>query len=117
MVHQHFMLISNYAIAENIVLGIEPQKKLLGVLPTGDLAGAHDRIRKPSPQYGLEVDPTAKTEDINVSTQQRAKILKMLYRNAEILIFDEPTAMLTPQEIDSLLEIIKTYATAAKESS
>ncbi|MEG2676814.1 MAG: ABC transporter ATP-binding protein, partial [Oscillospiraceae bacterium] len=107
MVHQHFKLVSNYTIAENIVLGIEPQKKLFGFLPTVDLTGVYDRIRKLSKQYGLEVDPTAKIEDINVSTQQRAEILKMLYRDAEILIFDEPTAVLTPQEIDYLLEIIK----------
>lgn len=114
MVHQHFKLVSNYTIAENIVLGIEPQKKLLGFLPAVDLSGAHDRIRKLSKQYGLEVDPAAKIEDINVSTQQRAEILKMLYRDAEILIFDEPTAVLTPQEIDYLLEIIKNLRDGGK---
>lgn len=114
MVHQHFKLLNNYTIAENIVLGIEPQKKLLGFLPVVDLTVAHDKIRKLSKQYGLEVDPAAKIEDVNVSTQQRAEILKMLYRDAEILIFDEPTAVLTPQEIDYLLEIIKNLRDGGK---
>ena len=114
MVHQHFKLVQNYTITENIVLGIEPVKKALGFLPTVNLTEAHERIRALSKQYGLEVEPTDKIEDINVSTQQRAEILKMLYRDAEILIFDEPTAVLTPQEIDYLLNIIKNLRDGGK---
>lgn len=107
MVHQHFKLVSNYTIAENIVMGMEPVKKVLGFLPTVDRKRANDEIRALSEKYGLAVNPTDVIRDINVSTQQRVEILKMLYREAEILIFDEPTAVLTPQEIDFLLEIIK----------
>ena len=106
MVHQHFKLISNYTIAQNIVLGIEPKKRLLGFLPTVDIKKANRDIAELSRRYGLEVDPTQKIEDVGVSVQQRVEILKMLYREAEILIFDEPTAMLTPQEIEFLLKII-----------
>ncbi len=107
MVHQHFKLVSNYTIAENIILGIETRRRVGGFLPVVDIKGANEKIAALSRQYGLEVDPTAKIENVNVSTQQRVEILKMLYRQAEILIFDEPTAVLTPQEIDFLLEIIK----------
>lgn len=107
MVHQHFKLVSNYTIAENIIMGVEPVKKLLGFLPYVDIRTANEKITELSKQYGLEVDPTKKIQDINVSTQQRVEILKMLYREAEILIFDEPTAVLTPQEIEFLLEIIR----------
>jgi len=106
MVHQHFKLVSNYTIAENIILGIEPKKRL-GLLPVVDIKGTNEKVAALSKQYGLEVDPTAKIEDVNVSTQQRVEILKMLYREAEILIFDEPTAVLTPQEIEFLLQIIR----------
>ncbi len=107
MVHQHFKLISNYTIAENIVLGMEPKKKVLGLVPIVDIKCANEDIANLSKQYGLEVKPTDIIENINVSTQQRVEILKMLYREAEILIFDEPTAVLTPQEIEFLLNIIK----------
>lgn len=107
MVHQHFKLVSNYTIAENIVMGMEPVKKLLGCIPVVDMKKANEDIRNLSEKYGLEVNPTDVIENINVSTQQRVEILKMLYREAEILIFDEPTAVLTPQEIDFLLQIIK----------
>ena len=107
MVHQHFKLVSNYTIAENIVLGAEPMKRGLGFLPYVDIKGASTRIRQLSKDYGLEVNPEQVIEDIPVSTQQRVEILKMLYRDAEILIFDEPTAILTPQEIDFLLEIME----------
>jgi len=106
MVHQHFKLISNYTIAENIIMGMEPTKKVLGI-PVVDLKKANKDIAALSERYGLEVNPTDVISDIPVSTQQRVEILKMLYREAEILIFDEPTGVLTPQEIDSLLEIIK----------
>lgn len=107
MVHQHFKLVQNYTITENIILGIEPIKKLGGLFPYVDIKGANKNIAELSKRYGLEVDPTKKIEDINVSLQQRVEILKMLYREAEILIFDEPTAVLTPQEIDFLLDIIE----------
>ncbi|GLC82172.1 ABC transporter ATP-binding protein [Lacrimispora brassicae] len=107
MVHQHFKLVQNYTITENIILGIEPVKKLGGVIPYVDIKDANKKISQLSKEYGLEVDPTKKIEDINVSLQQRVEILKMLYREAEILIFDEPTAVLTPQEIDFLLNIIE----------
>ena len=107
MVHQHFKLVSNYTIAENIVMGMEPVKKVLGCIPVVDMKKANQDIRNLSEKYGLAVNPTDVISDINVSTQQRVEILKMLYREAEILIFDEPTAVLTPQEIDFLLDIIK----------
>jgi ABC-type uncharacterized transport systems, ATPase components len=106
MVHQHFKLVDNYTVAENIVLGVEPMKKLLGFLPCVDLGKANREIAELSKTYGLEVNPTDKIEDIPVSVRQRVEILKMLYRKAEILIFDEPTAVLTPQEIEFLLKII-----------
>ena len=107
MVHQHFKLVSNYTIAENIIMGTEPKKKALGLFPMVDLKKANEEIRALSVKYGLEVNPEDVIENINVSTQQRVEILKMLYREAEILIFDEPTAVLTPQEIEFLLKIIK----------
>ncbi len=107
MVHQHFKLVGNYTIAENIIMGMEPVKKTLGLFQTVDLKKANEDIRALSVKYGLEVEPTDVIENINVSTQQRVEILKMLYREAEILIFDEPTAVLTPQEIEFLLEIIR----------
>ena len=107
MVHQHFKLVSNYTIAENIIMGMEPTKKFLGLFPMVDIKKANEDIKNLSIQYGLEVDPTQIIEHVNVSIQQRVEILKMLYREAEILIFDEPTAVLTPQEIEFLLKIIK----------
>lgn len=113
MVHQHFKLVSNYTIAENIILGIEPKRRL-GIFPVVDIKGTNEKVAQLSRQYGLEVDPKAKIEDINVSTQQRVEILKMLYREAEILIFDEPTAVLTPQEIDFLLQIIRSLREGGK---
>ncbi len=114
MVHQHFKLVSNYTIAQNIILGAEPKKKFLGMIPVVDEAKAEKDIAEISRQYGLEVDPTKIIEDVNVSTRQRVEILKMLYRNAEILIFDEPTAVLTPQEIDALLDIIRALRDGGK---
>ena len=107
MVHQHFKLVSNYTIAENIIMGMEPVKKTLGLFPSVDLKKANEDILALSRKFGLEVEPTKVIEQINVSMQQRVEILKMLYREAEILIFDEPTAVLTPQEIEFLLEIIR----------
>ena len=83
MVHQHFKLVSNYTIAENIVMGMEPVKKVLGLFPAVDMKKANEDIRGLSQKYGLEVEPTDVIENINVSTQQRVEILKMLYRKAE----------------------------------
>ena len=114
MVHQHFKLVSNFTITENIIMGMEPQKKFLGLFPYVDVKGSDKKIAQLSKEYGLEVNPTKRIDEINVSTQQRVEILKMLYREAEILIFDEPTAVLTPQEIEFLLDIIKGLKEAGK---
>jgi ABC-type uncharacterized transport system ATPase subunit len=103
MVHQHFMLIPVMTVAENIVLEVEPTKA--GVLL--DYDGAVERVRDISSRFGLVVDPNAKVENISVGRQQRVEILKALYRGAEILILDEPTAVLTPQEAGELFAIIK----------
>jgi simple sugar transport system ATP-binding protein len=103
MVHQHFKLIPNFTVTENIVLGLEPRNPLGNL----DLPSAEKRVRELSETYGLAVDPRSKIEDITVGMQQRVEILKILYRDAEILIFDEPTAVLTPQEIDELLAIFR----------
>ena len=102
MVHQHFMLVDPFTVTENIILGKEPYKG--GKI---DLKEASEEVRKLSEQYRLRVDPYAKIEDISVGMQQRVEILKTLYRGAEILIFDEPTAVLTPQEIKELIHIMK----------
>ena len=107
MVHQHFKLVSDYTITENIILGVEPIKKLAGLFPYVDIRNANRKIEELSKNFGLEVDPTKKIADLTVSMQQRVEILKVLYREAEILIFDEPTAVLTPQEIEFLLGIIE----------
>lgn len=107
MVHQHFKLISNYTIAENIILGIEKKRLAFGLFPVIDIKSANEKIANLSKEYGLEVNPKDKIENISVSVQQRVEILKMLYREAEILIFDEPSAVLTPQEIEFLLQIIR----------
>ena len=94
MVHQHFMLVENLTVTENIILGNEPKK-----MGTINIKAAAKKVAEISKLYGLDVDPYAKIEDISVGMQQRVEILKTLYRGAEILIFDEPTASLTPQEI------------------
>ena len=96
MVHQHFKLVSDFTITENIIMGIEPIKKFMGVFPYINMKECNEKIEKLSMQYGLKVNPTKRIDEINVSTQQRVEILKMLYREAEILIFDEPTAVLAP---------------------
>ena len=114
MVHQHFRLVENFTIAENIVLGLEPKKRRLGLFPYVDMRTANEKILELSKQYGLEVDPKAVIEDVGISIRQRVEILKMLYRQAEILIFDEPTAMLAPQEIEYLLEILQNLRAAGK---
>lgn len=102
MVHQHFMLVENFSVTENIILGTEPTK--YGVTNKKDAA---KKVQALSEQYGLNVDPNAIIQDISVGMQQRVEILKTLYRGAEILIFDEPTASLTPQEIVELIQIMK----------
>ena len=101
MVHQHFKLVHNFTVTENIVLGLEPHNSWGNL----DLKTAGKRVAELSETYGLSVDPKDKIENITVGMQQRVEILKILYRNADILIFDEPTAVLTPQEIDELLAI------------
>ena len=103
MVHQHFKLIDNYTVTENIILGMEPRTNF----GTIDMKGARKKVQDISTQYGLNVDVDAKIESISVGMQQRVEILKMLYRNSDILIFDEPTAVLTPQEIHELIQIMK----------
>jgi general nucleoside transport system ATP-binding protein len=103
MVHQHFKLIHNFSVTENIVLGMEPRDRLGNL----DLGSAEKRVAELSAIYGLAVEPKAKIENITVGMQQRVEILKILYRNADILIFDEPTSVLTPQEIDELLTIFR----------
>ena len=102
MVHQHFMLVQPFTITENIVLGMEPVK---GVKL--DMATARKNVVEISEKYGLAIDPDAKVEDISVGMQQRVEILTALYRGADILILDEPTASLTPQEIQALIEIMR----------
>jgi simple sugar transport system ATP-binding protein len=110
MVHQHFMLIPVMTVAENIVLGVEPVRD--GVLL--DESGAEQRVRELSHQFGLAVDPTALVSSITVGQQQRVEILKALYRGAEILILDEPTAVLTPQEAGELFAIIRSLTADGK---
>lgn len=109
MVHQHFMLVNNFSVTENIILGNEPVK-------TGkiNLKDAEKQVKEISEKYGLAVNPSAKISDISVGMQQRVEILKTLYRGAEILIFDEPTAVLTPQEIKELIGIMKTLIKEGK---
>ncbi|WP_195999809.1 ABC transporter ATP-binding protein [Clostridium sp. 1001271B_151109_B4] len=109
MVHQHFKLVDNFTVTENIILGCEPRKGL-----TVDIKTAAKKIEELSKQYGLNVDPYAKIENISVGMQQRVEILKMLYRNANVLIFDEPTAVLTPSEIDELISIMKNMTKEGK---
>jgi simple sugar transport system ATP-binding protein len=102
MVHQHFKLVQGFTVTENIILGSEPTRG-----PVIDIKKAEKKVAQLSKLYGLSVDPSAKIEDITVGMQQRVEILKMLYRDAEILIFDEPTAVLTPQEIHELIQIMR----------
>ena len=109
MVHQHFKLVQCFTVLENIILGVETTKA--GMLQMDD---ARAKVNELSQKYGLQVDPDAKIEDITVGMQQRTEILKMLYRDNEILIFDEPTAVLTPQEIDELMVIMKNLAAEGK---
>ncbi len=109
MVHQHFKLVECFSVLDNIILGVEPNK--CGFLQKKE---AREKVLALSERYGLHVDPDAKIQDITVGMQQRTEILKMLYRDNEILIFDEPTAVLTPQEIDELMEIMRNLAAEGK---
>jgi len=110
MVHQHFMLVPVFSVAENVVLGFEPTKSLNRV----DYKKATEDIRRISKEFDLEVDPDAIVENLPVGLQQRVEILKALSHDAELLILDEPTAVLTPQEIDALMAIMRSLADAGK---
>ena len=103
MVHQHFMLVEPLTVTENIVLGMEPS----GFLGKIDRAAAREKVVEIAKRYGLKVDPDARVGDLSVGMQQRVEILKALYRDARILILDEPTAVLTPQEVDELFQIVR----------
>ena len=109
MVHQHFKLVECFSVLDNIILGVEPTKGLFL-----EKKNARAKVMELSEKYGLMVDPDALISDITVGMQQRTEILKMLYRDNEILIFDEPTAVLTPQEIDELMKIMKNLAKEGK---
>lgn len=109
MVHQHFKLVECFSVLDNIILGIEPTQGLFL-----SKAGAREKVVSLSDRYGLKIDPDALISDITVGMQQRTEILKMLYRDNEVLIFDEPTAVLTPQEIEELMKIMKNLAKEGK---
>ena len=110
MVHQHFMLVAPFTVTENIILGNEPQKSMGRI----DYQKARQEVIELSERYGLNVDPDAKIEDISVGMQQRCEILKVLYRKADILILDEPTAAITPQEIVELIQIMHNLTAEGK---
>ena len=109
MVHQHFKLVEIFTVLENIILGVEPNH--MGFLQKKE---AREKVMELSERYGMKIDPDALVEKISVGMQQRVEILKMLYRENEILIFDEPTAVLTPQEIDELMATMKSFAKEGK---
>lgn len=109
MVHQHFMLVEPFTVTENIILGNEPKQGT-----SIDIKSARKKVVEISERYGLAVDPDAKIEEISVGMQQRVEILKILYRGADILIFDEPTAVLTPQEIEELMDIMRNLVSEGK---
>lgn len=110
MVHQHFMLVETFTVVENIILGMEETSNF-GVI---DIDKATKKVEELSKKYGLYVDPNAKVQDISVGMQQRVEILKALYRGADILILDEPTAVLTPQEIEEIIQIMKNLTEQGK---
>jgi simple sugar transport system ATP-binding protein len=110
MVHQHFMLVPVFTVTENVMLGVESLKRS-GLL---DRETAAERIREISAQFGLQVDPNSRIEDLPVGVQQRVEIIKVLYREADILIFDEPTAVLTPQEVVEFFKIIRSLVEQGK---
>ncbi|MCQ2240026.1 ABC transporter ATP-binding protein [Treponema sp.] len=113
MVHQHFKLVENFTVLDNIILGSEPMQSGVKRFFV-DRKAAEKKIMELGNQYGLSIEPKLKIEDLTVGMQQRVEILKMLYRDNEILIFDEPTAVLTPQEIDELMQIMKNLAAEGK---
>jgi general nucleoside transport system ATP-binding protein len=104
MVHQHFMLVPVFTVTDNVVLGVEPTKGPVGTI---DMARARQEVREISSRYGLEVDPDAIIEDLPVGIQQRVEIIKVLFRQAEVIVFDEPTSVLTPQEVEEFFEIVR----------
>lgn len=110
MVHQHFMLVPVFSVAENVILGIEPT----GFLNRLNITKANTEVREISEKYGLAVDPEAVVEQLPVGIQQRVEIIKVLFRSAEVLIFDEPTAVLTPQEANEFFEIMRALRDAGK---
>ncbi len=110
MVHQHFMLVPVFTVTENVMLGDE----MVGPVGILDRARAAERVRQISEQFGLEVDPNAYVKDLPVGVQQRVEIIKLLYRQADILILDEPTAVLTPQETDELFKIMRSLVEKGK---
>lgn len=105
MIHQHFMLVPSYTVAENIILGEEPRRRMFV-----DMKAARAKVEEISTRYGLAVDPDARIGDLPIGVRQRAEILKQLYRGLDILVFDEPTAVLTPQETSALLATMRTLA-------
>lgn len=111
MVHQHFKLVEIYTVLQNIILGAEPTNTVFNFI---DMKKARERVVELSQKYGLAVNPDAKIQDITVGMQQRTEILKMLYRDNDVLIFDEPTAVLTPQEIDELMQIMRNLKSEGK---
>ncbi len=110
MVHQHFMLVPPLTVAENVILGMEPIKNNILI----DMESAIKKVEKLSKSMGFKIDPKAKIENISVGIQQRVEIIKVLYRGAEILVMDEPTAVLTPQEVEELFEILKSLKKQGK---
>ena len=110
MVHQHFMLVPVFTVAENVVLGVEPTK----ALDLLDLAKARAEVRRINDAYGLEVDPDALIETLPVGIQQRVEIIKVLFRSANVIIFDEPTAVLTPQEVGDFFKIVQSLRSSGK---
>ncbi len=110
MVHQHFMLVPVFTVAENVVLGVEPT----GPLDSLDLKKARAQVLEINKTYGLEVDPDALIENLPVGIQQRVEIIKVLFRSADVLIFDEPTAVLTPQEVTDFFKIVRALRDAGK---
>jgi simple sugar transport system ATP-binding protein len=111
MVHQHFMLVPVFTVTENVVLGVEPTTGPVGTI---DIAQATKQVEEISRQYGLDIDPTAVVEDLPVGIQQRIEIIKVLFRDAEIIVFDEPTAVLTPQEVEEFFNIVNGLKEAGK---
>jgi len=110
MVHQHFMLVPPLTVTENIILGMEPKKNNIFI----DMENATKRVEELSKSMGFKIDSKAKIENISVGIQQRVEIIKVLYRGAEILVMDEPTAVLTPQEVEELFEILRSLKKQGK---